>query len=61
VGFDKNYPNRKDWRKPHHKVGRYDRSCRPGGSRLYCQGNRTQANTRRFTAACEQIDEDPEE
>jgi hypothetical protein len=40
MGFDNKYPNRKDWRDGYHKSGKYDASCRPGGSCPYCRGNR---------------------
>jgi hypothetical protein len=37
---NKNYPNRKDWIKPYHGAGRYDRSCRCNGRCSYCRDNR---------------------
>ena len=40
MSFDKTYPNRKDQRADYHKSGKFDASCRPGGSCPYCQGNR---------------------
>lgn len=40
MSFDKNYPNRKDKRKPYYGGGKCYRSCRPGGSCPYCQANR---------------------
>ena len=40
MGFDNKYPNRKDWRKPYRKSGRFDRTCRPGGTCPYCRDNR---------------------
>jgi len=41
MSFDKDYPNRKDWRTPYHKSKRFDRSCRPGGNCGWCESNRT--------------------
>lgn len=38
--FDKDYPNRKDYRKKYYKSKEFDRTCRPGGSCPYCQSNR---------------------
>lgn len=40
MSFDKNYPNRKDWRKPYRKSKAFDASCRPHGTCGWCQGNR---------------------
>lgn len=37
---DKDYPNRKDWRKCYRKSKRHDRTCRPHGSCNYCRDNR---------------------
>lgn len=48
MSFDNhNYPNRKDHRKPYHKSGKHDRSCRPGGSCPYCKGNRQHKHDRK--------------
>jgi hypothetical protein len=40
--FDNNkeYPNRKDWRKPYRDSKRVDARCRNGGDCPWCQGNR---------------------
>lgn len=51
MGFEKDYPNRKDHRKPYRKAGKYDRTCRPGGSCPYCQGNRLVGQKRKLMAA----------
>ena len=40
MGFDNHHPNRKDRRKPYRRSGRFDRSCRPGGSCPWCIRNR---------------------
>lgn len=40
MSFDKNYPNRKDHRKPYHGSARFSGSCRPGGSCPVCSGDR---------------------
>jgi len=51
VSFDKDYPNRKDRRKPYRKSKRFDRSCRPGGDCPHCQGNRQHANRKQMEKA----------
>jgi len=53
MGFDKNYPRRKDQRKRHRRSAAFDRSCRPGGDCPYCQGNRSHATRKRMLAADE--------
>jgi hypothetical protein len=40
MSFDKDYPNRKDWRKKYYRSGRFDRSCRCNGKCDYCRDNR---------------------
>ena len=41
MAFDKDYPKRKDWRKPYLSGSkRVDRTCRPGGNCPYCQSGR---------------------
>lgn len=41
MSFDKNYPNRKDWRKPYLKGSkRFDVTCRNHGSCGWCHDNR---------------------
>jgi len=40
MGFDKEYPNRKDKRKPYRKSKRFDHTCRNHGSCGYCEDNR---------------------
>ena len=40
MSFDKNYPNRKDWRKPYRKSKAWDRTCRNHGACSYCENNR---------------------
>ena len=47
MSFDKDYPNRKDHRKPYYRSKRFDRSCRNHGSCPWCLGNRTHKNARR--------------
>jgi len=47
MSFDTHYPNRKDRRKAYYRAARFDRSCRPGGSCPWCQGNRKHASRRR--------------
>lgn len=40
MGFDKNYPNRKDKRKPYYDSRSFDHTCRSHGSCSACQGKR---------------------
>lgn len=48
VSFDKDYPNRKDQRKPYIKrCERIDRTCRPGGSCPWCSKNRKHRTEKR--------------
>lgn len=46
MGFDNDYPNRKDHIKKYYDSRRVDRTCRCNGSCAYCQNNRTY-NTRK--------------
>jgi hypothetical protein len=41
MSFDKDYPNRKDHRRPYRGAGQHSRGCRTGGSCGWCQSNRT--------------------
>lgn len=47
MSFDKEYPNRKDWRKQYRRRGKYDRGCRPHGGCKYCTGSRLHKHERR--------------
>lgn len=47
MSFDKNYPNRKDQRKPYKGAKSVDRSCRCHGGCSYCKGNRLHSTERR--------------
>lgn len=49
--FDNHYPNRKDWRRPYYRSGRFDRSCRPGGRCPYCYANRMYRTRRELERA----------
>jgi hypothetical protein len=46
MAFDKVYPNRKDWRKPHRGAKSVARSCRNHGTCPYCRKGRLHANKR---------------
>jgi hypothetical protein len=46
MSFDKNYPNRKDKRKPYRKAKAIDPTCRNHGSCPYCRENRTHQGKR---------------
>jgi hypothetical protein len=47
MGFDKDYPNRKDRRKAYKGAKAVDKQCRNNGRCSYCSGNRTYANRKR--------------
>lgn len=47
MSFDKNYPNRKDHRRPYYDSRRFDYQCRHGGTCDWCENNRRFANRRR--------------
>jgi hypothetical protein len=47
MAFDKNYPNRKDQRKPYRKSKAFDRTCRNHGSCPYCELGRLHTHKRR--------------
>ena len=57
MSFNKNYPNRKDWRKPYRKAKACDSSCRNHGGCGYCESNRFHSATVRETKAEEQLKE----
>lgn len=58
MSFDnKNYPNRKDKRKPYYKSGKHDRSCRPNGGCAWCQGNRLHKNDKQDAKYQQYLDE----
>lgn len=40
MSLDKAIASGKEHRKPYHKSGKSDRTCRPGGSCPYCKRNR---------------------
>lgn len=58
MSFDKNYPNRKDWRKGYRRSARFDGTCRPGGGCSYCEGNRTYGDRRRLFEATRKLNEE---
>jgi hypothetical protein len=41
MGLDKSIEHGKEHRAPYHRSGKFDRTCRPGGSCPWCQSNRT--------------------
>ncbi len=49
--FDKDYPNRKDKRKPYFRSGVSDKSCRPGGDCKRCQEGRNHNTKKRLKSA----------
>ncbi len=56
MGFDNNYPNRKDRRQPYRRSKRHTKSCRNHGSCAWCQGNRNHGTEKR-----EPIKEEPDD
>lgn len=63
MSFDKNYPNRKDWRRPYRGSKRFDRTCRCHGGCGYCEGNRTYTTRRALAATGQQLNalQEPED
>lgn len=48
MGFDKNYPNRKDWRKPYRKSKAFDSSCRNHGGCKRCYSDRMHKHNKKL-------------
>lgn len=62
MSFDKQYPNRKDRRKPYPKSPqRCDRTCRVHGSCKWCARNRGHSTLKRDVASKEQLHLDRED
>lgn len=58
MGFDKYYPNRKDWRKPYfYGGGSKAKGCRPNGGCAYCYSNRFHSIHKKLLSANEQLKE----
>ncbi len=57
MGFDKDYPNRKDHRKPYRGSKRFDRSCRNHGNCPYCENGRQHNHQKAKEYAEEQLKE----
>jgi hypothetical protein len=57
MSLDKAIEHGKEFRKPYHKAGAADQTCRPGGSCPYCQGNRMYSDKKRDISSREQIKE----
>ena len=55
MGFDKDYPNRKDHRKPFRGAKAVDHSCRNNGACGYCSANRQHSRLKNERAAKEEI------
>lgn len=55
MSFYKEYPNRKDWRKPYRDVRRWDGNCRNHGSCSWCTRNRQYHKIKTELAAEEQL------
>jgi len=57
MGFDKDYPNRKDRRKQYRGCKVWDTSCRPHGGCSWCESGRLHNDRKRRNAADEEIKE----
>ena len=55
MAFDKEYKNRKDWRKQYHGAKSFDRTCRCHCGCPYCESNRSHKNDVRKASADEDI------
>ena len=56
VAFEKDYPNRKDWRRQYRdRARRCDRSCRSHGGCPHCTGTKLLAKRKADAAAREQM------
>ena len=55
MSFDKNYPNRKDHRKPYRKAKAVDRSCRNHKSCPWCMDNRLWFDRKRRRVADDEL------
>lgn len=55
MSLDKAIAAGKEHRKPYHRSGRFDRTCRPGGSCPYCIRNRTIQTARNMIRVREQL------
>lgn len=51
MSLDKGIEYGKEHRKPYHRRGKYDRSCRPHGSCPYCQSSRLHCTNKRLADA----------
>ena len=40
MSLEKSIKHKKEYRKPYYKSGKFDKTCRPGGSCPYCKSNR---------------------
>jgi hypothetical protein len=57
MSFDKQYPNRKDKRKPYRGSKRFDRTCRNHGACPYCETNRLHNTEKRKSIADASMEE----
>ena len=60
MSLDKAIQHGKEHRKPYHRSGKFDRTCRPGGGCPYCEGNRS-IQERREKARTEVVEEEAPE
>lgn len=51
MAFNKQYENRKDWRRPYLHSARFDKSCRPHGGCPYCLRGRLYSYLKRKSKA----------
>jgi len=57
MAMDKAIQSGKEHRKPYYRSGRFDRSCRPGGSCPYCRGARLKHTRRNADRVKEQLND----
>lgn len=57
MGFDKEYPNRKDKRKPYKDSRAVSAHCRNNGSCSWCKGNRNYSNKKKDDSNKNQLED----
>lgn len=57
MSLDKSIEHNKDYRKPYYRAGRFDPTCRPGGTCPYCVNSRLHSRRKKEIRAKEEIKE----
>ena len=55
MGFDNEYPNRKDWRQPYRRAARVYASCRPNGGCPWCERSRQHNWRKKLLRAADEL------